>query len=91
MDRDFYSEDFDAEHFVCMILDALSMTYFTEAQREEVRRRRSVEQKRRWSKMSEESREEARLAMSNAAKRGWNNRSEKTRQEILLALRNANK
>lgn len=75
---------------VCMILDALS-THFTEAQREEVRRRRSVEQERRWSKMSEESREEARLAMSNAAKRGWNNRSEKTRQETLLALRNANK
>lgn len=74
MDRDFYSEDFDEEHYrvsVCMILYALSMTRFTEAQREEVRRRRSVEQKRRCSKMSEESREEALLAMSNAAKRGW--------------------
>ncbi|GFH57410.1 predicted protein [Chaetoceros tenuissimus] len=51
VDRNFCSEDFDVEHYrlaVYMILDALSMTLFTEAQREEVRRRISVGQKRRF-------------------------------------------
>ncbi|GFH49434.1 predicted protein [Chaetoceros tenuissimus] len=72
VDRNFCSEDFDVGHYraaMYMILDALSMTLFTEAQREEVKRRLSRGQKQRWRLMSEDSRKRTpvtRLAMSNA-------------------------
>ncbi|GFH47936.1 predicted protein [Chaetoceros tenuissimus] len=82
VDRNFSSEEFDAKHYraaMYMILDALSMTLFTKAQREEVKRRMSMGLKQHWKRLSSEAREQRILAIQGGRSKHRRNRTPEQR------------
>jgi hypothetical protein len=69
LDSEFQSEDFNVDHYrftAHSIIEFCSMTYFSQPQKDEAKRRISLAQKRRWELLSPEARQEIKGRISNA-------------------------